>query len=166
MIIYVCKSSTEKHIAHRAQSWYECTWGEGRDCGAYQNEKTVGLQLCLELSSCGWSGHIVSRSSRHKGTWVFLCCPPFLLSVLELPESANSLQRSTWNLWPIYYYYYYSRLFCFVLFWTISLFLSLSSLFSATEEDDHWPPTLQLKLHYFQLVTALLPPFSERHLSY
>jgi hypothetical protein len=46
---------------------------------------------------------------------------------------------------------------CFVLFSSelhISLFLSLSTLFSATEEIDHWPPTLQLKLHQFQLATA------------
>jgi hypothetical protein len=76
--------------------------------------------------------------------FIFLFCPAFLFPVLELPESANSLQRSTWNLWPIFYYYY-SRLFCFVFFWTISLLPSLSTLSVATADADHWSAALQPK---------------------
>lgn len=130
-------------------SLHECACGASKECGTYQNEELVGLQLRLGVSSGGWSCHIFFRSSRHKGTWG----PPFLLSVLELPETQLIPYSALHGICGPFFYYY-SRLFCFILFWTISLFLSLSTLSTAAEDLDHWPPTLQLKLQYFQLGSA------------
>jgi len=104
-----------------------------------------GIKTLVEASSGGRSCFVFSRSSRNKSTWIFL----LPISLVDRPwtaaQQASSLQRSTWNLWPIFYYYFqlFFVLFCYELF--------LSSFSSVKNQRGYRSLASKLKIEAYHL---------------